>query len=264
MIKKLLKLGSLALVSFFIVSLVMAYYINSQRHPDEHVLDLDLKSRTLQSAQYRAPPLDHLKRKTSYLGQTRSYYVYIPKNKKARMPVLLALHGGGRSGASMLDTWSNSAETHGFVVIAPDSLTTNWPINEPDSAFFPKIIEEVLQDENISPGEMYLFGHSSGAKKAITLALNHPGLFDGVVAHAGTLPFETNQDNKAVSIKDFKIALFLGSKDHIFSVPSARQTLRWLASLGVRADLYVFSGHSHWYYDDAFQINELAWEYLRS
>ena len=112
--------------------------------------------------------------------------------------------------------------------------------------------------------EIFMFGHSNGAKKAIALAAHNPDLFDGVVAHAGTLPIETKQGPQVNPYTGFKLGLLLGGRDHLFSIASARQTLRWLASMGMDSHLFVLNGHSHWYYDDAPQINALAWWYLNS
>lgn len=259
-IKLIFFTGIMLMLSFILV----AYYLYAQRHPNEYYLDLNLKSKALKSARYQAPALTSLKKNIVYLGKRRLYYVYIPTQIKSTMPVLLALHGSSRTGASLMDSWRDTAESEGFIVIAPNGLNNRWLLGDNNAAFFSSVIEEVLQANNIMASEIFMFGHSNGAKKAIALAAHNPDLFDGVVAHAGTLPIEAKQGLQVNSHSGFKLGLLLGGRDHLFSIASARQTLRWLASMGMDSHLFVLNGHSHWYYDDAPQINALAWWYLNS
>ncbi|HPN02352.1 MAG TPA: hypothetical protein PKV03_13055 [Methylotenera sp.] len=181
---------------------------------------------------------------------------------QTNMPVLVALHGAGRTGASMIDTWAQNAEKHSFVVLAPNGLNNNWDVRADEADFILAVISNALAMRNKKNTKTYLFGHSNGAKQVIALTIMHPNMFDGVVAHAGTLPLEVKSGNKPVITNKSRIALFLGDSDDIFSVESGRQTVRGLSSLGVDSSLYILRNYTHWYYQDANRINESAWDFL--
>lgn len=81
--------------------------------------------------------------------------------------MLIALHGAGRSGASMIDAWKNSAEKYGCIVIAPNGRGNRWDPARDDSAFIQAAIPHALNNLQIQISQIYLFGHSSGALKAL-------------------------------------------------------------------------------------------------
>lgn len=58
------------------------------------------------------------------------------------------------------------------------------------------------------------------------------------------------------------VGIFLGDSDHIFTMDSGNKTIRWLASLGFSARLYILSEHNHWYYANAEKINRSIWAFL--
>lgn len=196
-------------------------------------------------------------------GQLRTYYYYVPNSvaKKPRIPFLLALHGAGRTGLSMIDTWHKIADKYGFVIVAPNGINKNWSIKNNELQFFKKVVADVeLKSEHIH-SHIYIFGHSNGAAKAIWEGANNQAYFDRVAVHGGTLPKKVGSGvkNKPTSMK---VGLFIGDSDHIFSIDSARQTSRWLTSIGVQSDIYILENHTHWYYQDANRINSSIWAYL--
>ena len=178
------------------------------------------------------------------------------------MPVLVALHGAGRSGLSMIDTWQTNANKHSFIIVAPEGLNGNWDLQRDEASFITAAIKDTLSQRKIKSAKIYLFGHSNGAKQAIAQAVRHPGMFHKVAAHAGTLPLKIDKSIVNVSPKSVKVAMFLGDSDHIFSADSGRQTVRWLSSIGIESDFYILKDHSHWYYKDAHRINESIWGFL--
>ncbi|PCJ22269.1 MAG: hypothetical protein COB04_00485 [Gammaproteobacteria bacterium] len=271
MLKKVLKIVAAFILSFGAALAALAYYQSTQMHANETLLNLPLKSIHLDTFEYQAPAFESLKRDINYQGENKTYYVYRPSAIKSGLmgpgpidvPVLVALHGSGRTGASMMHSWRKIAEAHNVIIIALDSDTDRWSFVNHGGALLSMIIKELRQQENISEDSpLFAFGHSQGAQNAMVLAVAEPEMFDRVAVHAGTIPIKVEPQSEAVSNKGFKVGLFLGNNDHIFSVPSARQTLRWLESEGVSADLFVLHGHNHWYYADAHTINELVWNYL--
>jgi polyhydroxybutyrate depolymerase len=71
----------------------------------------------------------------THAGQERTYLVHVPASydgKKA-LPLVLALHGGGASGRSMigLAKLNELADRHGFLVAYPDGVNRRWKRRPP-------------------------------------------------------------------------------------------------------------------------------------
>jgi len=228
----------------------------------EHTIDLGLSDKSLKHVFYKPQVKSLIKKSVNIESVDRSYFVFFPKNVGPVMPVLVALHGAGRSGLSMIDTWQTSADKHSFIIVAPDGINNQWEIQRDEASFITAAIKDALSQRKIKSAKLYLFGHSNGAKQAIAQAARHPGMFHRVAAHAGTLPLRIDKSIVNVSPKSVKVAMFLGDSDHIFSVDSGRQTVRWLSSIGIESDFYILKDHSHWYYNDAHRINESIWSFL--
>jgi len=230
--------------------------------PSEMRLDLQLKSMTLPAFDYRPTVAESERRRFVHAGLERSYYRFVPKRRQNPVPVLIALHGAGRTGASMLDSWAPLAAQHGFVVIAPDGINQDWDMRRDNLGFIQALVQQVATQEGIVAGPWYLFGHSSGGKLAIVLAAQNPQTFARVAAHAASLP---KPPAAAVPLpaKQPALAIFLGDNDAIFSIASARDTTRWLDARGFDARLFVLQRHNHWYYADAPRINETVWAFLK-
>ena len=54
-------------------------------------------------------------------------FYHIPDGDITTMPILMSLHGAGRNGESYRDYWIQMANEHGFIVIAPEFTTENYP-----------------------------------------------------------------------------------------------------------------------------------------
>lgn len=225
----------------------------------EYALDLGLTDKGLSEYKYQPNRAGMNHSKLMYQGQRRSYYYHLPGTVRRDTPVLLALHGAGRDGASMLDSWQHSAERHGFVVVAPDGVRGNWHFAQDDTGLFDAILADLFSKHGFKSEQLFLFGHSNGAIKAITTAVSHPQKYRRVAVHAGTIQLNFPNSYRLDAAADSSVSLLLGDSDHIFSVDSARKTTRALQQLGFVSDLYILRDHTHWYYADAQRINEQAW-----
>ena len=54
-------------------------------------------------------------------------FYHIPDGDITTMPILMSLHGASRNGESYRDYWIQMANEHGFIVIAPEFTTANYP-----------------------------------------------------------------------------------------------------------------------------------------
>jgi poly(3-hydroxybutyrate) depolymerase len=71
----------------------------------------------------------------TWQGKERRYYLFVPDSVKppapvtlGKLPLLLAFHGSGRDGKSILSTWEKIAKKEGFIVVAPDAVDQFFPI----------------------------------------------------------------------------------------------------------------------------------------
>lgn len=188
----------------------------------------------------------------------RQYYYYVPVGADIHSPVLILLHGAGRDGRSMIDTWKGVADQHRIRLLAPNGERHNWSMQAArEGNLLQQILRAVYPDMAGKP--VYLFGHSNGARMALRLVAAYPQAFAAVAVHGGTEPGLTLP---ARAQRLPALALFLGDRDAIFSVASGRTTVGRFEEAGFAASLYVLQNHTHWYYSDAQRINKSIWAFL--
>jgi poly(3-hydroxybutyrate) depolymerase len=196
-------------------------------------------------------------------GQTRAYYLYVPKSLKPSAPLLVTLHGSGHNGLSLVEKWNGLAEKEGLIVAGPDSLNPvswNVPADGPD--MLRDLVEALKAKYDIDRRRVYLFGHSAGACFAIEVALLESRYFAATAVHAGALP-----SGQATLIehaeRKIPMAIWVGTKDEYFPLAAVRTTRDQLNAAGFSVQLTEMQGHNHWYYDLASSINRDAWEFLK-
>jgi poly(3-hydroxybutyrate) depolymerase len=198
-------------------------------------------------------------------GRTRTYYLFLPASarKAAAAPLLVLLHGSGRDGRSLTDKWESLADKEGIILAGPDALPGpgwNIPLDGPD--YLHDLVEELKQQLNIDPRRVYLFGHSAGAGHALMMAILESEYFAAVAVHAGAM-HESNFRMIDRAARKTPIAMWVGTKDDLFPLPVVRATRDALKAGGFAPELTEISGHTHWYYDRAPQINRSVWAFLR-
>src|SRR5262245_56633813 len=59
-------------------------------------------------------------------GKTRAYYLYIPSTLKqdTKAPLIVMLHGSGRTGVTLVEKWKDLAKKEGIIIAGPDSTNT--------------------------------------------------------------------------------------------------------------------------------------------
>ena len=228
----------------------------------EHEIDLKLNDLTLSKYDYSPAVDEREKINFKYQNKVRSYFVYVPKSSNKELPVVVALHGAGRSGSSMIDAWKECSNKYGLMIVAPNGIGNNWDVATDDSSFIEEAIKDAVNKSGVKVTQKYLFGHSNGARKALALAAFYPELYTAIVAHAGTLPELSKTLSKFSATEKPKVGLFLGDSDHIFSIDSARETAAWFEKHGYPTSLYIMKNHSHWYYEDFNRINKSVWTFM--
>lgn len=196
--------------------------------------------------------------------KTRKYYLFVPDKIDASVPVIVTLHGSGRNGLSLVETWKDIAKTERIIIAGPDALDSGgWRIPADGPDFIRDLIEALKAKYRIDDRRVYLFGHSAGAGQALYLSLLQSEYFAATAVHAGALAADDHDYIKAAARK-IPIAIFVGTNDELFPLPTVRATRDALKSAGFRAELTEILGHTHWYYSRAPEINKSAWDFLKT
>lgn len=198
-------------------------------------------------------------------GQTRAYYLFVPKGISAQKPapLIVLLHGSGRNGLSLVEKWQSLAEKEGIVLAGPDSTNTRgWSAPKDGPAFLHDLVEALKSKYAINPRRVYLFGHSAGAIFALYMSLQESQYFAATAVHAGALPQDSN-DVIVAAKRKIPMAIWVGTEDEAFPLESVRATRDVLKENGFAIQLTEIPKHNHWYYDLAPKINSEAWEFLK-
>jgi poly(3-hydroxybutyrate) depolymerase len=217
----------------------------------------------------RQPPVPASQKETAtklsfeFAGKSRTYYVFIPDNS-GPLPVVLLLHGSGRSGQVMVDAWSNLASSKSFIVVAPNSDdSSGWSMKSDSPAFFHAVIDQVKARHAIDENRIYLFGHSAGAVHALVLAITDSHYYAAAAVHAGALPPGYEKLLFSMADRRIPIAIWVGDHDPLFSVDTVTATTRLIEENGFHINLSVIPNHDHNYYAISDEVNSNAWDFLK-
>ena len=148
-------------------------------------------------------------------GYKRTAQLHLPPQigrDRTPMPLVLAFHGAGGSGAQLLKhyRWAAHATTQGFAVLAPDGLPAHltsapnfftnprlWNSGQlprhlqrakVDDVAFVSALLDVLDERRVfDPARLFVTGHSNGAGMSFRVAAEIPDRFLAVAPVAGML-----------------------------------------------------------------------------
>ena len=141
-------------------------------------------------------------------GLKRTYHFYIPSsyNKSERIPLVMALHGRGSNGWSMIvlthKGFNKLADRDGFIMVYPDGIELNWndgrmdeeandrahSENIDDVGFISALIDTFTEDYNIDPKRVYITGISNGAIMSYRLACELSHKITAIAPVDGNIP----------------------------------------------------------------------------
>jgi polyhydroxybutyrate depolymerase len=130
------------------------------------------------------------KSSVDFKGLKRVFRIYIPKsyNKSVSLPLVIALHGKGGKGRSMIlltrRGFNKLADKDSFIVVYPDGIEKNWNDgrmddetndrahreNIDDVGFISTLIDFMISNYNADPRRVYVTGISNGAIMSYRLA----------------------------------------------------------------------------------------------
>lgn len=205
------------------------------------------------------------KEKMTLGGVERTYYQALPKELRAdeALPMVLAFHGSGRDGKSVVEKWTKLAERERLIVVGLDAVDPQqWQIPHDGPNAVWELAEALQKKLPIDPSRIYLFGHSAGAVFALKLGLLESEYFAAVAVHAGS--FRSGGELATIPLAKRKVPVLIisGDRDQYFPAPSVLATVETLQKAGFPAESHIMAGHDHWYYTLATSINERAWKFL--
>ncbi len=159
----------------------------------------------------------------------------------------------------MIEMWMDTARNNGLILVAPDARGKTWVTNSISKTLLNDMLSSVSEDAGVTTGNIFLFGHSDGAKLAAHLANRTIGPWQAVALHGGYNPADTYGPNADA----IPIRLYLGTRDHIFSVTEASKAITALAHSGYRAELHLIPAHSHWFYEIGPKIARDSWQWMQ-
>lgn len=198
-------------------------------------------------------------------GEERSYALYVPEDLEpdARVPLLIALHGSGRDGESIVAPWVRLAKNEKILVAGPESLDNSmWASPQDGPDFLLDLIAHLKQTYPVDPRRIYLFGHSAGGIFALQMALFKSSHFAAVAAHAGAVQADMGWLYERAERK-IPVYLVSGSNDTMVPIIAVRRTSQELKDAGFPVEFNEMPRHDHNYYVMAKRINEGVWEFFR-
>ena len=197
-----------------------------------------------------------------YTGKPRTFYTFVPE-VEGPLPLVLLLHGSGRTGQVMVDAWAALASREHFIVAAPDAFdSAAWSIQADPPDFLHAVVEQVKAKHPVDESRIYLFGHSAGAEYALILAILDSHHFAATAVHAGVLQPE-NYRQFAHAGRRMPIAIWVGDRDLFFPLDQVTATKKEFESNGFPFELDVIPHHDHNYYVISDDVNRKAWDFLK-
>jgi polyhydroxybutyrate depolymerase len=149
-----------------------------------------------------------------FKGLKRTFKIYIPElyDKSARLPLVIALHGKGGKGRSMIlltrRGFNKLSEKDGFIVVYPDGIEKNWNDgrmdeesndrahreNIDDVGFISVLIDYMITVYNIDPRRVYVTGISNGAIMSYRLACELSEKITAIAPVDGNIPLMLYHD----------------------------------------------------------------------
>ena len=123
------------------------------------------------------------------IGTSRDGLLYVPTTYTGQtsLPLFVALHGAGGSGASWA-SYQARAEARGMVLLAPESRGATWDLAlgslGPDVAFLNAALRHTFDRCRIDPARIALGGFSDGASYALSLGVSNGDLFTHLVGYS--------------------------------------------------------------------------------
>ena len=188
--------------------------------------------------------------RTSLLD-TLGYWLYIPSDPTADMPLIVYLHGGSGKGDDLdlitaVDGFpqylqnGQLGDVRAYVIIPqlPNGQKGWTDIAES----IVELIDQTVSTYEIDKNNISLTGHSMGGTGTWSLACAYPNLFARIAPLSGSV---RNTPNTVDKLKNTPVKAFVGGADTIVSPEYSEKMVRALQAAGGSAEITVFDGADH-------------------
>jgi poly(3-hydroxybutyrate) depolymerase len=179
------------------------------------------------------------------------------------MPVIVLLHGSGRSGISLVEKWRPLADREGLILIGPTSQGNGWDLEADPASVVGMTLRDAARKHPIDTNRIYLFGHSAGGMYGNYLILKRPEFFAAAAFHAGSLLDASHYSDTADLSRKAPVLFILGDGDGLYGTDIVRSTAVTFARHGHQTEIQIIEGHDHWYYDISGFLNHQVWNFLK-
>lgn len=142
----------------------------------------------------------------------KKYALYVPSSYTEGTPnaLMLGLHPFNVNrwdAISWRDTLTAFAEENQLVLLCPDGGDDGKVDDEIDTAFTSFLLDTIMSSYSIDHNNIYCMGFSWGGRTSYTYALNHPGIFKGVMPIGAAIDGTSLIDNVSsnASLMDFYV-----------------------------------------------------------
>jgi predicted peptidase len=172
------------------------------------------------------------------------YAISIPANYSPNNPVplVLALHFGGEpygAGSSVLNILVRPAlQELGAIIVAPDSVGGQWSTAQNERAVN-ALLDGVLGSYNIDRKKVVVTGFSMGGAGTWYFASKYPDRFSAAIPVSG---------RPTPSAEGWRLPVFAihSRQDEVVPIGPAEERIAELKRAGVRAEMLVLNGISHY------------------
>lgn len=145
-----------------------------------------------------APPVGDSAGRVGSESRERTYLLHVPPAVEEGwpLPLVVALHGGGGTGARL--AWriglSELADREGFVAVYPDGIRGRWNDGRlgrerpDDVAFVRAVARRVREQVRVDPTRVYVLGRSNGGAMAQRLGCELAGSLAAIASVSGPMP----------------------------------------------------------------------------
>lgn len=132
-------------------------------------------------------------------GQTRTYSVYLPEsNGSRRYPIVMMLHGGEGTGASVAQRTGlgGYVDREGFIAVFPDAGSQQWNdgrettrSGRDDVGFLVAVVHDLVARSGGDRARVFVGGLSNGGIMAQRLACEATGVFAAYAVAIANMPY---------------------------------------------------------------------------
>ena len=180
------------------------------------------------------------------VSETLNYYLYYPAGYAGEpgreFPLLLFLHGGGESGASLELIQKNGppkllaeGREFPFLILAPQNPHEKqwWNVHAVMA-----LLEKVIAENRVDRSRLYLTGLSRGGSACWDIATQYPDTFAAMAVVCGMAPVPyAHWIDKGMPIR-----VYHGTEDPVIPFSESEEMVRKLRSMGYQVELTAYEG----------------------